>query len=600
MALHVIERDTLVVNPHPVGRGWSAVRETQRTTSTPWRSGTARLVVGLVLSLGWVMSAYTSAAASTSLAPKWQTTWTSPTDLAEGLTYNSTTRDIATVTLAGSSIVLSFSNDWSSTATTFAAVTVGVQQNGIDVVPGSIVPVTFNHGSQSVTIAPHSRVTSDPVRMAVHAGESIAVSLATAGWATVSAHLCCYDRIDSYATSNGVGNLTNSSTGAGFNPLLTSPNMRWLTSVSLAGSSAQGTVVAFGDSITDGFGYTNNAFSWVNALQSRISKLPPSQQVSVVNEGISGNTLTIFPPRTSYDEKSGGVPGVTRLLPDALDLPGVKDIVLFLGTNDIWFGAGGEAGHPIPPYGTAAAIENGMSQVISETHAHGVKIYGVTLLPRSSSSGVDHERPEAWLPTEQAVLSAVNAWMLSPISGFDGVINLAAVTGDVYNGACRPTLPYPGYFNRDHLHPNSAGQTVMADAISTVLFGIPQAPQVPQLIGVTPTPGCAGALQATRALALGRQTSPTTTTTTSTTTTTVPVTPTSHPTGSSGGRGHHYFTYLVVALLALVVIALWTARRRARRRRALHRRARRLAKYPGTISPPRPPPRPRTGPTPPR
>jgi lysophospholipase L1-like esterase len=434
--------------------------------------------------------------------------------------------------------------------------------------------------------------------MTVQAGESIAVSLATAGSATVSVHFCCDNRIDSYATGNGVGNLTNSPTGAGFNPLLASATMRWLTSVAVAGSPAQGTVVAFGDSITDGFGYTNHAFSWVNALQTRISMLPAPQQLSVVNEGISGNTLTIFPPHTSYDDLSGGVPGVTRLLPDALDLHGVRDVVLLLGTNDIWFGAGGEAGHPIPPYGSAAALESGMRQVIAETRAHGVKIFGVTLLPRSSSSGVDGEKPEAWLPAEQAILSAVNAWMLSPISGFDGVVNLAAVMGDVYNGACRPTVPFSGYFNLDNLHPNSAGETVMADAISTVLFGIPQAPQVPQLLNVVPTPGCAGALLAAQTLALGRQTS-VTTSTSSTTTTTVHVTQTTHPPQSSRGHRSDYVIYSVAALLALALLTLWITRRRAQRRRALHRRARRLAKLPGTPSPRRRAPPPKSGPNPP-
>jgi lysophospholipase L1-like esterase len=439
--------------------------------------------------------------------------------------------------------------------------------------------------------------------MTVQAGETIAVSLATSGSATVSVHFCCDDRIDSYATSNSAGNLTNSPTGAGFNPLLASANMRWLTSIAVAGSPAQGTVVAFGDSITDGFGYTNHAFSWVNALQARISKLPASQQLSVVNEGISGNTLTIFPPHTSYDDTSGGVPGVTRLQPDALDLHGVRDVVLFLGTNDIWFGAGGEVGHPIPPYGTAAAIETAMSQVISETHARGIKIFGITLLPRSSSSGVDFEKPEAWIPAEQAVLQAVNAWILSPISGFDGVINLAAVMGDVYNGACRPTIPFSGYFNLDNLHPNSAGQSVMADAVSTVLFGIPQAPQVPQLVNVVPTPGCAGALLATQTLALGRQPS-VTTTTSSTTTTTVRVTPTTHPSTSSGGHRPNYLFDFVIALIVLVLLALivlvglalGNTRRRARRRRALHRRTRRLTKTPGAISPRRRPPPSSSGP----
>ncbi|MHB8392826.1 MAG: hypothetical protein ACYDBH_25160, partial [Acidobacteriaceae bacterium] len=165
-------------------------------------------------------------------------------DLAYGVTNNSTTRDVATVAVAGRSFVLTFSNEWSATATTFAAVTVGVGAGGLDIVPGTIVPVTFNHGSRSVTMAPHSEVTSDPVSMAVHAGETISVSMAVTGFATVSVHYCCYGRPDSYATSNGVGNLTASPTGAGFDPLLPTTNMRWLTAISVSGSPALGTVVA--------------------------------------------------------------------------------------------------------------------------------------------------------------------------------------------------------------------------------------------------------------------------------------------------------------------------------------------------------------------
>ena len=509
-------------------------------------------------------------------------------DLADGVTVNSTTRDVATVVEAGSSIVLTFSNEWSATTTTFAEITVGVQASGIDIVPGTIEPVTFNHGSRSVTMAPYSQVTSDPVLMAVHASESISVSMAVTGAATVSVHYCCYGRADSYATKNGAGNLTTSPTGAGFDPLLPNTNIRWLTAISVSGSPALGTVVAFGDSITDGFGDANGGFSWVNALQSRIAKLPPTDQMSVVNEGIAGNTLTAFPlPRETYEQTSGGVPGVSRLS-EALALPGVKDLVLFLGTNDIWFGAGGLTGHSLAPYGTAAAIENGMSQVIAETHAHGVKIFGITLLPRMTPGGADREKHELWLPSEQSVLSAVNAWMLSPSSGFDAVINLGAVMGDVYDGACQPTLPYAPYFNLDDLHPNVAGQTVMANAISTALFGLAQAPQVPPVVSATLTAGCPGASVAAQVLAAGRQTSPTTststTTTTTTSTTTTTTTPVTPPASSRSGWWR-FATYLAIALLALVVAGLWSARRRALRRRAARRRTRRPPNYRGPTPP---------------
>ena len=519
-----------------------------------------------------------------------QTVWTSPIDYASGVAYNSTARDVATVPVAGRSVVVTLSNQWSPTPTTFAAVSIGVQQKGDAIVPGTIVPVTFRHGSARVTIAPYGLVTSDPVAMTVHARESIAVSLATAGAATVSVHYCCFGRVDSYATSNGAGNLTASPSALGFNPYLASTNMRWLSAIAVAGTPARGTVVAFGDSITDGFGYTNKGFSWVNALQARIAKLPPSRQVSVVNEGIAGGTLTVFPPYTTYERGSGGLPGVSRFASDALSLYGVRDVVLFLGTNDIWFGAGGVTGRPIPPYGTASAIEAGLRQVITAAHQHGLRIFGVTLLPRSSSPGLDGEKPEYWSSTEQSVLSAVNAWILSGRSGFDSVINLAAVMGDVYNGACEPSLPFPAYFNLDHLHPNDAGQTALANAISTTLFDIPQAPQVRPLVAARLTHGCRPALQAAAVLALGSTAAPTTTVSEPTTT---PLPATSTPGVQPSPRpptpnGHGYLTYLGLALAAFAAVTLWDTRRRARQRHAMRRRVRRMVQ--STNLPPRAPP----------
>lgn len=549
--------------------------------------------MGLLVALGPTLGLFSPAGAQNT-SPPWQTAWTSPTDLNYGNTYNSTTRDIATVAVAGSSLRLTFSNLWSSTPTTFSAVTVGAQRSGPDVIPGTFVPVTFNHGSRSVTIAPYARVVSDPVPFAVHAGESIAVSMAVVGAATVSAHTCCSGPIDSYATSDGVGNLTLSPTATGFDPLISSTFMRWLSVIAVEGSPAQGTVVAFGDSITDGFGYLNQGFSWVNAMQSRIAKLPPSEQVAVVNSGIAGDTLTVFPPHDSYAQESGGLPGVTRLNMDALSLPGVKSIVLLLGTNDIWFGAGGVTGHPIPPYGTAPSIEAGMRQVANAAHAHHVKIFGVTLLPRSTSTAADHDLPEDWTPAEQATLSAVNTWMLSASTPFDKVINLNAVMGDVYNGDCHPTTPFAPYFNPDHLHPNVAGETIIADAISTTLFGIAQAPQDAPLVTATPTPGCPAAQLAESVLAAGRQpaTPPTTTTTTPTTTTTAAPVATNY-----SSMAKRVLEVAALAFVVLLVAALWNARRRALRRRAARRRTQRPSPYPPP-GPPRSPPPPRRGPGP--
>ena len=509
----------------------------------------------------------------------WVTAWTSPTDLALGGAYNSTIRDIATVPIAGTRVALTFSNLWSSTPTTFGAVTVAEDLSGASLVAGTVHPVTFA-GRRSVTIPAHGRVTSDPVSLAVHSGETLAVSIAIAGWATVSVHYCCVGHTDTWATANGVGDQTAVTSAQPFNVSLTGPFLRFLSGITVAGTPARGTVVAFGDSITDGYGYENQGYSWVTALQQRLDALPARDQLAVVNEGISGNTLTVFPAGTTFAANSGGWPGVTRFATDALSWPGVRSIVVLLGINDIWFGAGGLTGHPIPPYGTAASLEAGYRSLIAQARAHGIPIDAVTLLPRATSTANQRDDviAEYWGPSEQAVLNAVNAWLLSGHSGFTHVIDAASVMGDVYDGACQPTLPYPAYFNQDHLHPNVAGQTALANAIPTTWLGTAAAPHTPALTSAIPTPGCAAAHQAAAVLAASVPPTTTTTTTTPVTTTT---------TGPSlARRARPFLGGALIVLLVLAAALALVARSRVRRRHRAHQRMASLDAY-SRLQPPR-------------
>jgi lysophospholipase L1-like esterase len=72
------------------------------------------------------------------------------------------------------------------------------------------------------------------------------------------------------------------------------------------------------------------------------------------------------------------------------------------------------------------------------------------------------------------------------------VLDFAHALADTYDGQCNPIAMYPSYDSGDHLHPNAAGQTAMANAVDTRLFDLRQAPQLPPLVAVTPTPGCRG------------------------------------------------------------------------------------------------------------
>jgi len=501
----------------------------------------------------------------------WQTAWTSPMDFYGGTAEQATARDVATVAIGGTAIKLRLSNGWSGTPTTFGAVTVGVQQSGASIVPGSAVPVTFDNGDNSVTVPAMQDVTSDSIPLTVHAGESLAVSLWVAGPATVSVHYCCDGHVDSYATPNGAGDHAADPAGASFSVAETG-NMRWLSAIEVSGTPAVGTVVAFGDSITDG--YKDGAAGWPTFLQQRIGLLPPSDQVSVVNEGISGNTLTAFPsspPNLTYALTSGGSPGVTRLWSDALSLPGTRDVVLFLGTNDIWFGGRLPSGLP---YGNAASIISAMQSVIAQVHAAGMRIYAVTFLPRTTTP--PGPKQEVWTPTDQANLVQVNAWIHSNFGGFDGTIDLAAVVADVYNGQCDSTSLFGPYNSGDNLHPSVAGQVAMADAIPTTLFQIPEAPQLPPSVAAIPTQGCPGAVEAERALTLARASTPSTT---------MPSATTSprrdHRSGLAASQRDTKPSVVAKALVGTVGVVLVGMALLVRRRRIVRRRSRGL-RHPGS------------------
>ena len=200
---------------------------------------------------------------------------------------------------------------------------------------------------------------SDPVSMDVSDVQTLAISIYVRGRELVTVHPCC-TKIVSYFTPNGGGNLTESVSGVGLSE--PSPWERWVDAVDVLQTTGEGSIVVVGDSITDGY---HTALRWTDVLQKRIDMLPPSEQRAVVNEGITANALTSV-VRTD-DLIGGGPSGVSRLARDALTQSGVSEVVLFLGTNDLWFGA------------TADQVIAGYEQAIAVAHGAGVRIVAITL-----------------------------------------------------------------------------------------------------------------------------------------------------------------------------------------------------------------------------
>jgi lysophospholipase L1-like esterase len=173
----------------------------------------------------------------------------------------------------------------------------------------------------------------------------------------------------------------------------------------------------------------------------------------VVDEGISGN-------RVLNNSACLGVSAEARFERDALSQPGVKDVILLEGINDIGFSGEADSGCYAPNDATvsAAQIEAGYQDLINMAHARGVKIFAGTLTPFLGSNttyGGNYGTAHG-----EALREAVNTWIRTS-HAFDGVIDFARVTQDPSD----PLYFNPVYNSGDSLHPNDLGYEAMADAI---------------------------------------------------------------------------------------------------------------------------------------
>ncbi len=400
--------------------------------------------------------------------PTWRTAWGSAMAFAPFPATNVTIRVLTTLQGSGTAVRVRISNEFGNAPLLVGAASTGISVGGDAVVAGSQMPLTFS-GLAYVTIPIGSSVVSDPVNMAVSFGETLETSLYLPSTDKLTSHYYGQDTPITFYTRNNVGNVTADTTGASF----TGSNIyaELVDAVDVFEPSGRPTIVALGDSITDGF---HSPLSWTSVLEARIDSLPPSERSAVIPEAITANTLTNVVP--NYSAGGGGPSGEDRFSDDVTSLSDVKYLIVLLGTNDLFFGA------------TAPEVIAGYQSLIQEAHKAGITIIGATLTPRGGS---DQYVRIPWNAQHQLALDQVNQWILTS-HAFDDVVDLNRLLANIYNGSCQPDVMFPGYDSTDHLHPNPAGQIVIGNAFPTADFGLPPTPIAQPAIGVTPTPGCDG------------------------------------------------------------------------------------------------------------
>jgi lysophospholipase L1-like esterase len=305
-------------------------------------------------------------------------------------------------------------------------------------------PLTFG-GKDSVTVAAGTSVISDQVAFRVDAQQDVAVSLFVASAnAQPSQHNNAY--VTSYLTENGSGDHVASEDGATFTGRTTATF--WLKSIDVrpaAGSDAA-SIVAFGDSITDGTCSTLDAHDrWEDAVAKRLALQEPIRR-AVVNEGIGGNTIS-----GKVQPAADSPPGIDRLDRDVLSHAGVSHVVMFMGTNDIRREA------------SADQVIGGMSNIIARVKAKGIPITGVTVIPRHNRAATPDNT--GWNEAKTQIRNQVNDWIRKP-GNFDSVLDFDKVVRSTSD----PNLLRADYNCGDGIHPSPIGYFQMAKSVDLGLF----------------------------------------------------------------------------------------------------------------------------------
>lgn len=354
---------------------------------------------------------------------------------------NQTIRMVVHSSVAGSGARITLSNRFSSAPLDVGEVDVAVQADGGEATRGTIRNVTFA-GSRRLTIPAGEEAVSDVVPIPVGVGENLLVSLYVPGAPGMSTwHSDAFDT--TYIAS---GNHTGDDSAAAFGTTTTS--WYYLAGLDVLSSSARGTVVAIGDSITDGYHSSTGTYTrWPDFLGRRLGAGPGPQRLSVVDAGIGGNRVLTDVPNLWQ-----GVSALKRFGHDALGQPGVKDVILFEGINDIGNNAGPD-GRPL----TAQDLINGYRTLIDQAHTAHVDIIGATLMPDQGNG--------YYTPAAEAIRQSVNRWIRTG-GAFDGVIDFDRAMRDPAN----PAALNPSYDSGDHIHPNDTGMKAMADVIDLRLL----------------------------------------------------------------------------------------------------------------------------------
>jgi lysophospholipase L1-like esterase len=337
--------------------------------------------------------------------------------------------------LGGTRVRVKLTNKFATNTLTIGAVHIALRSTNNSIVASSDRTLKFN-GQAGVTLAPGAEIWSDSVTLTIGQHVTVAISVYIPGsFKPTTFHPTGLHT--SYISKTG--NYTSSTTLPLASFFNTTTEVVIVSGLQVWAPSTSKVAIAFGNSITDGAGATNNSNgNWPDVLSNRITTLPSGAPFAVINMGIGSNRVV--------SSDNAGPSGLYRFTDDVLARPNVGYIILLEGINDISY-----------EHASATTITGAYASIIAQAHAAGIKVYGATLLPIGNST--------KYSVANEATREAVNDWIRTP-GNFDAVLDFESVVKDPATNPLRIKAAWTG----DYVHPNAAGYSAIGNSIPLNLF----------------------------------------------------------------------------------------------------------------------------------
>ncbi|MET9135339.1 SGNH/GDSL hydrolase family protein [Streptomyces parvulus] len=348
-------------------------------------------------------------------------------------------RNVVHAGVGGTSARITLSNLYgqSPLTVTHASIALAAGPDTAAAVADTMRRLTFR-GSPRVIIPAGGQVISDVARIAVPYGADVLVTT----YSPVPSGPVTYHPQARQTSFLAAGDRTADVTAVGYTTQ--TPYWRYLTALDVLSHEANGTVVAIGDSITDGFGSEVNAnHRWTDVLAERLHEAAgqgrKAPRYSVVNQGISGNRVLTSREGRPADNPSA----LSRFDRDVLQRTNVKVVVIVLGVNDILHS---------PALADRDSILAGLRTLTDRAHARGLKVVGATIMPFGGY--------RAYTPEREAMRQEINGEIRSG-RVFDEVVDFDKALRDAYD----PRRLRGDYDSGDHLHPGDKGYARMGQVL---------------------------------------------------------------------------------------------------------------------------------------